>query len=125
MKFFIWILFFLYLITLPLFPETVQSIPLDYVAEDLQLDLSQGEIIKNKDTHGGMLGDGESIVILSFAPEEFTRLEQQLTAHWHPLPLPDTLKGCLNFRGLDDDMKEMEQTPLLTPAQHGYYYFFW
>lgn len=117
-------LLFLYVLSLPFSPETAQPVPLNYVAEDLQLDISQGEVIKNKDTHGGWLGDGESIVILSFTPEEYAQLEEQLTEHWYLLPLPDTLQGCLSFRGLDDDMKEMEQTPLLTPAKHGYYYFF-
>lgn len=106
-----------------------QTVPLDYIAEDLQLDLSHSKVIENRDTHGGWLGDGESIVILSFSPEEYARLEEQLTEHWKPLPLTKNLSCCVYGEHGDNYVREPmfkdeEGNPLFDTIENGYYYFY-
>ncbi|MBQ6840308.1 MAG: hypothetical protein IJO45_06415 [Oscillospiraceae bacterium] len=128
-KLFVWFFFFLYVISMPFSSETEQTVPLDFVAEDLQLDISQGEILENRDTHSGWLGDGESIVILSFTPEEYARLEEHLTEHWKPLPLTKNL-SCSVYGEHGDNyvrepmFKDEEGNPLFDPIESGYYYFY-
>lgn len=65
--------------------------PVKEVSQVLDLSLPEGDVITDLDTHGGFHGDGESCIVLAFAPENGEALAAELAGRtdWQALPLDD------------------------------------
>ena len=65
--------------------------PVKEVSQALELSLPEGDIIVDIDTHGGFHGDGESCIVLAFAPENGEALAEELAVRsdWQAMPLDD------------------------------------
>ena len=66
---------------------------MSYISRQLNADLTDAKLVRYEDSHGGFLGDGETVAILdmSRASEKFLdRVEG-----WNPLPLSENLQLLL------------------------------
>ena len=72
--------------------------PVKEVSQALDLSLPEGDIIVDIDTHGGFHGDGESCIVLAFAPENGEALAEELAARsdWQALPLDELSTNVLD-----------------------------
>lgn len=95
--------------------------PVKEVSQALDLSLPEGDVITDIDTHGGFHGDGESCIVLAFAPENGETLAEELAGRtdWQALPLDDlsatvmeSILSLLEDEGLDYTI----------PAQGWYWY---
>ena len=59
----------------------------------LGVNLTDGHTVKEEDTHGGFLGDGDTTLILTFTGENRTDLEGEIAGAdgWKALPLTENL----------------------------------
>lgn len=93
--------------------------PLESISEVIGLDVTGGEILEAGDSHGGFLGDGETVVAVSVPG-----LELPEDPRWHPLPLSRNL--CAAVYGWHTDTASFG--PLFpadsVPAvEHGSWFF--
>lgn len=95
--------------------------PVKEASQVLNLDLPAGDVLTNIDTHGGFHGDGESCIVLAFAPENGEALAEELTVRtdWQALPLDDLPAAVMEsiIPLLEDD--GLDYT---VPAQGWYWY---
>ena len=95
--------------------------PVKEVSQVLDLSLPEGDIIVDIDTHGGFHGDGESCIVLAFAPENGEALAEELAARsdWQALPLDE-----LSANVLDSILSLLEDDELnyAVPKQGWYWY---
>lgn len=68
--------------------------PLSEVSEALGVDVTGGILDVQKDTHGGFLGDGATYYKITFETDDCLN-EIRKSSEWTPLPLTETLEGCL------------------------------
>ena len=78
------------------------------------------EIIEEKDSHGGFLGDGDY-----FAKIKCDNLKvSDLTKSWYILPIPETLKEVLEIEQCDSNScKNVFEKYNIPEVTNGYYYF--
>ena len=102
--------------------------PLSDFEKNAGIDLAAADSIEERDTHGGIQGDGTYVAVIRFSetPEAVTGGE------WKRLPLTDTLKTALY--GFTDGTGEYMIMPLIDfesagidteipYVENGYYYF--
>lgn len=110
--------------------DSSDTIPIDYISEDLQINASRGTVLENRDSHGGWLGDGESFVKISFSEADHPIIEKAILFNdsWKPLPLTEDLELCIYGGTIGNhSYAPMFQNdtgdPLLPSIEHGYYFF--
>lgn len=110
-------------------PEN-DTIPISAVSDALNLDLSAGTVISNQDSHGGWLGDGETIVSIHFPKEDGQRLLVQIMKDpaWRPLPLTDNLSTIVYGRTAGNArwnpvFTDENGDPFLPPIKNGFFFF--
>ena len=95
--------------------------PVKEASQVLNLGLPAGDVLTNIDTHGGFHGDGESCIVLAFAPENGEALAEELAGRtdWQALPLGDPSAAVMEsiIPLLEDD--GLDYT---VPAQGWYWY---
>lgn len=96
-----------------------QPLPTERVGADLDLDISQGVVLEDWDTHGGFLGDGLTYISIRFTPEQAPE-DQMQPPYWHPLPLSQNLDTVL-YSGRF--LRNAHEGLLLPPIKNGFYYF--
>lgn len=87
---------------------------LSEVGKAVGVELSDGEVLTDEDTHGGFHGDGRRLVTVRFPERQGDTLAETISGRdsWSPLPLPGVLSD-LAKQGFED----------LTAATRGYYFF--
>lgn len=78
------------------------------------IDLTQGEILRQEDTHGGFHGDGYTLISVQYADNSIAD-ELEESGQWHTLPLPEAL---------DTFIYQPYDTKLDIPVISNGYYFF-
>ena len=94
-------------------------------AKLLGLDISNGEVISNYDTHGGFHGDGTTCIAYRF--DDDTILEEiRNSSEWSEFPLDETVQALVY--GLSDGttrkgpmLNDNEGQPIVPEIQNGYY----
>jgi hypothetical protein len=85
----------------------------------LGLDLSQGTVTRQEDSHGGFHGDGSTFTVLTFDAEAQQTLEGEMGGDcWHPLPMTENVAQAVECLVLDEN-----DTRLIPEVEQGYYYF--
>ncbi len=88
----------------------------------LGVDLFQGTLVEEEDTHGGFHGDGERRVVLSFAGGDLSpRLEK--AAGWQPFPLPEELSTALYGRTWEGGREGPCIGFPMPPVTRGFFWF--
>lgn len=88
----------------------------------LGVDLSQGTMVEEKDTHGGFHGDGERRVVLSFDGHDLTP-DLEKAAGWQPFPLPEALSTALYGRTWEGGREGPCIESPLPPVTRGFFWF--
>lgn len=108
----------------------------EMISESVGVDCSKGEVVISEDTHGGMQGDGQTYIELSFPngePEE----EMKQNAYWKELPLSKNVSAIVygydeitefgaysqNAMFLDYSDSLSYPKPRIPEIENGYYYF--
>ena len=104
------------LLTAVLALSSCGSSPKNEISRALELDLSQGTVLHQEDTHSGLQGDGIGCIVLSFPDGQ---LEEQLNARtdWNPLPMDPTAATLAS----EAYLVRADGSPLLPNIQAGYY----
>ena len=92
----------------------------DSIISDMGITNTTCEIIKEKDTHSGFLGDGDY-----FAKIKCNNLKaSDLTKSWYTLPLSEELKEVTEMKQCNDkDCKNIYERYNIPSIDNGYYYF--
>lgn len=87
------------------------------------LELSDGLIRKFVNRHGGVQGDGDSLLVMTFTAERGAALEQAMsqTEGWHRFPTHELVSGI--FYGKSCRCRDMNGEPYVPPVEHGWYFF--
>lgn len=117
---------FFILLTVFLLLETAgcqKDSTLDHLSKILEVPVNNGNIVTYSNTHGGFLGDGETLVEIHFSDDSCLE-EIKESTEWNPLPLTDNLTALIY--GLNT--KNGGFGPVLTEVQipevtKGYYCF--
>lgn len=119
-----------------LFLSACQEAPEEQTVKEmsryLEIDLSAGRIISQKDMHGGFLGDGRTFIIMELEETDGERLEAEITAasHWNLLPMVgntakaaygETRYGVEHMGGL---AKTRDNEFFFPEVSQGYYFFY-
>lgn len=89
------------------------------ISKNIQLDIKKCKITKEKDTHGGFLGDGEY-----FAQIKCKNVEETIEKRWKKIPLTETLKEAMNLELCDkNNCKNAFEKYNIPEITEGYYYF--
>lgn len=78
------------------------------------IDLTQGTIKSEEDTHGGFLGDGYTLIVADYTDSLVP--EMKANEHWHSLPLSGNLQTFVN--------QPFDDTVTIPQIKNGYYYFY-
>lgn len=91
-------------------------------SEQLESDLSGGELLSESDSHGGFHGDGVTITAIRFNGDEFAQ-RTAASEGWKPLPMDETsqalaygceIDGCFCGPYLKDDATDEVLLPEIT-----------
>ena len=86
---------------------------------NLEINTDSCKIEESKDTHGGILGDGDY-----FAKISCSKIPE-LQGYWKKLPLPSEIDKVLSTKFCNDDScKDVYERYLIPKLESGYYYFF-
>lgn len=96
--------------------------PVGELSHLLGVDLAQGTLVEETDTHGGFQGDGERQVTFSFAGHDLAPVLAQ-TQGWQPLPLPETLSAALYGRCEGNTQIGPYLSGSLPEVTQGYFWF--
>ena len=92
---------------------------IDRINSEIELDNSSCKIIRDKDTHGGFLGDGDYFAELKCKSINY----EKLASNWKELPLSSSLEEILNVKQCGDrgclNVFEKYSIPNI---ENGYYY---
>jgi len=89
------------------------------ISIDLQLNVKSASVLYERDTHGGLLGDGTTLVALQLKETAMAaKLAEQ--PNWCALPLPEIL-----YRAVYDNFffRNEEGDSMVPPVENGYYFF--
>lgn len=98
----------------------------DKISDTLGIDVREGSVITEYDSHGGFHGDGMTFVTVSFSDD--TVLAQiSESGDWKPLPLTETLTAVVYGISTDNSrigpyLEQSEET-VIPEIQNGYYWF--
>ena len=92
----------------------------DSIISDMGITNNTCEIVKEKDTHSGFLGDGDY-----FAKIKCNNLKvSDLTKSWYTLPLSEEIKEVTEMKQCNDkDCKNIYERYNIPSIDNGYYYF--
>lgn len=134
-KVFVYLLFLLYMCAFALTScfggaDESDEMSIGAVSDRLGLDVSAGEVISNRDTHGGWLGDGETIVVIRFSGdgEKAVLADIMEQSGWNSLPLTENLSTAV-YGKVEDNARRLpfftdeNQDPFLPEIKNGYYFF--
>lgn len=95
--------------------------PVKEVSQVLELSLPEGDVVVDLDTHGGFHGDGESCVVLAFAPETGEALAVELAgrSNWQDLPMEEAAASVL---GSICSLLENDGLDYTVPSRGWYWY---
>ena len=91
-----------------------------YISKNIELDLKKCNIVQEKDTHGGFLGDGDLFVKL-----DCSNLNNfNLSSNWKKLPVSSEINEIMNMKqcSIDDCLNVYEKYDIPNNI-NGYYYF--
>lgn len=98
------------------------------ISNVIGIDISDGEIISESDSHGGFHGDGSTVIEIQFADTSCSdRIEEN--GEWNVLPLTENLtalvygvqtEGC----SVGPMIHSGDGAPVIPEVENGYYYFF-
>lgn len=96
-----------------------RSNEVSYISGETGIDVTQGEVTNQYDTHGGFHGDGIKCVEISFDGKglELSQLEEK----WKLLPLSSNLQLVIYGAWKVFDTENNQDIPEIT---NGYYYFY-
>ncbi len=87
------------------------------IANELDTNLDKCSIVKESDTHGGFLGDGEYFVKMNCS-------SIKINNNWQELPLPDEIDEVLTMKWCDNkDCKDFYHKYNIKDLKVGFYYF--
>ncbi len=87
----------------------------------IEIDNNKCTIIKEEDSHGGFLGDGDFFAIISCSNIDV----RQLSSNWKKFPLPNSLDNVLKIKMCyDEGCKNFFEKYNLSTNINGYYYFY-
>lgn len=96
----------------------------NYIAREMGgIDISEGDILYEKDDHGGFHGDGSTFIQIQFTDGEFERIEKEVSekGNWKRFPLPSIIRDAVygRFRG------EFEAAGAdIKKIRNGYWFFY-
>lgn len=97
---------------------------LDELSQTLSVDLSQGTVVEEEDSHEGFHGDGERWVTVSLEEDISPALEE---ADWQELPLPQPLEAAVYGVTEEEGGQIISEGPYfqreIPPISDGYYFF--
>jgi len=93
-----------------------------YIKKEIDIDISSCQIMKDEDTHGGFLGDGDYLVIADCSENKENILNQ--ISHWKCFPLTQNLERVVyGFeKGEVTITKQISES--IPRIENGYYYFY-
>lgn len=105
---------------------------LSEMSENMEIDVSNGTIVNDTDSHGGFHGDGLRVAQISF--DDDTILEEiENSDHWSTMPLSENITALVYGIAYEEENSEKSVGPYLTDEegktvipeiQNGYYYFY-
>lgn len=74
--------------------------PLREISDVIGVDVTGGTLLEHTDSHGGFLGDGESILCIRLTEEQAAELIHSVreSEFWHSLPLSEDLSAAVYGR---------------------------
>ena len=91
----------------------------DSIISDMGIKDTTCEIVEEKDTHSGFLGDGEY-----FAKIKCSNIEDKLNKKWRELPISEELKEATEIKQCNSkDCKDIYERYNIPNIENGYYYF--
>ena len=88
--------------------------PKETIKRELELDASDGTVLKHMDNHGGFLGDGCSFISIRMKDRTVLKAIQG-REEWKQLPLDETMKTLVDY--IQDD----DGNPLIPEFRNGYF----
>ena len=90
------------------------------ISKNIELDLDECKIEKEKDTHGGFLGDGDYFAKLKCSSINYN----ELSNNWKTLPLSEQINKAIEIKQCDDNgCKNLYEKFSIPNIKNGYYYF--
>ena len=108
---------FLFLISLITIGGCAKSDPtaaLEMFSGQSGINLTQGTILRQEDTHGGFHGDGYTLISIQYPDNSIVR-ELEESEQWHPLPLAEALNTFI-YQPYDSKL----DIPVIS---NGFYFF--
>lgn len=100
------------------------------LAQSLEIDLKEAEILEDEDSHGGFHGDGHRYVALRLEGDAKNAAEKAMvkSENWSALPFDDTLHTLVYGKKTASVSREPcvvsdSQKALFPEVENGYYYF--
>ncbi len=91
------------------------------IANELDTNLDKCSIVKESDTHGGFLGDGDYFVELNCSKLDDTEIK----INWKKLPVSEELQKPLELKQCrGDGCKDIYERYNIPNIENGYYYFY-
>lgn len=92
----------------------------EYIGDKIEVTNKTCKIVKEKDTHGGFLGDGDHFAIIEC--DELSK--KDLSDNWKELPLTDNILEIVNMPQCNDDgCKTAFDRYGVPDIKNGYYLF--
>ena len=89
------------------------------IISDMGIKDTTCEILEEKDTHGGFLGDGDY-----FARIKCSKIEDKLNKKWKELPISSELKEVTEMKQCNEkNCKDIYERYNIPNIENGYYYF--
>lgn len=120
-----WILFVMAMLLAGLSGCSGNHDTLQEISDDLNIDVSDGAIVTDKDTHGGFHGDGISITVIEFSDNQIEEMMESKKS-WHAFPPNETVQAILYGYQVEDAVYGPfladEGKALLPEIENGYYW---
>lgn len=86
------------------------------------LDLSEG-IVRTFIYRHGWMGDGDTLLVMTFTPEQGAELERAMaqTNGWHPFPVHEVIDRIFFHKG--SYCRDLNNENYLPPVENGWYFF--
>ena len=95
------------------------------VSKALDIDIKDGEIMQESDSHGGFHGDGTTLIEIKLTDQDVLR---QMEERWKEMPLSENLTALVY--GLQTEgysvgpaLHSGDGKPMIPEVKNGYYYF--
>lgn len=99
------------------------------ISDFMGVDISSCEILQEKDSHDGFLGDGQTFVELQITNKECSKIVRNMTNKWNALPLTENLSIAVYGKETETEQRmpllidEKKGLSLIPAIKNGYYYF--